>query len=116
MYLYTTEFMWQVEADLPVGQNLQDHLTTMLGPFIVDKPWTFLPTELLRYLAHQMTTMLRPFKEDKPKPWTFLPTKLLRYQAHQLTTTLGPFIIDTSYAPSFPPKLGGVTLKSNIKL
>ena len=44
-------FLWQVEADLPVGQNLQDHLTTMLGPFIIDKPWTFLPSQLLRYLS-----------------------------------------------------------------
>ena len=38
-----------MEADLPVGRNLQDHVTTMLGPFVLDKPWSFLPTRLLRY-------------------------------------------------------------------
>ena len=74
--IFLTMFLWQVEADLPVGQNLQDHLTTMLGPFIIDKPWTFLPSQLLRYLVYHLTTMLGPFIIDKP--WTFLPSQLLR--------------------------------------
>ena len=47
-------------VDLPgVGSNLQDHVTTILGPFIVNKPVTFnlarlifSPGTLFEYFIH----------------------------------------------------------------
>ena len=30
-----------MKKDLPVGDNLHDHVTTMLGPFLVDQPILF---------------------------------------------------------------------------
>ena len=47
-----------VKKDLPVGDNLHDHVTTMLGPFLVDKPILFdivrsaTPSVVWQYLAH----------------------------------------------------------------
>jgi len=35
--------------DLPVGKNLQDHLTTMLAPFIINKPISFDPSRFLTF-------------------------------------------------------------------
>ena len=37
----------KVVRDLPVGKNLQDHLTTMLGPFMINKPISFDPSRFL---------------------------------------------------------------------
>jgi len=31
----------KVRKDLPVGKNLQDHVSTFLGPFLIDKPVSF---------------------------------------------------------------------------
>ena len=47
-----------MKKDLPVGDNLHDHVTTMLGPFLVDKPILFdivrsaTPSVVWQYLAH----------------------------------------------------------------
>ena len=30
-----------MKKDLPVGDNLHDHVTTMLGPFLINKPILF---------------------------------------------------------------------------
>jgi choline dehydrogenase-like flavoprotein len=35
--------------DLPVGRNLQDHLTTSLGPFLLNSPVAFDPASMLRH-------------------------------------------------------------------
>ena len=36
---YLTFSITQVEEDLPVGKNLHDHLTTSIGPFILNKEY-----------------------------------------------------------------------------
>ena len=36
-----------LSKDLPVGSNLQDHLTTTLGPFMLNSPLGFEPSSLL---------------------------------------------------------------------
>ena len=41
-----------MSADLPVGENLQDHLTTTLGPFMLDTPVGFNPLSLLSPYTH----------------------------------------------------------------
>merc|ERR1719357_223233 len=38
-----------VIRDLPVGKNLQDHLTTMLGPFMINKPLSFDPSRFMSF-------------------------------------------------------------------
>ncbi|CAG7722954.1 unnamed protein product [Allacma fusca] len=46
-----------VLADLPVGSNLQDHVSTLVGPFIINQPITFnpetdlKPEELIKFIT-----------------------------------------------------------------
>ena len=47
-----------VSADLPVGENLQDHLTTTLGPFILDNPVGFNPLSLLSPYTHLQVKLI----------------------------------------------------------
>ena len=59
MVIHFSQLGIPVVADLPVGENLQDHLTTTLGPFMLNNPLGFNPLSLLNPYTYLQVLLMQ---------------------------------------------------------
>jgi len=67
LYAFPNLFQIHVKISLPVGQNLQDHISSLVGPFLIDAPLSIIPERDIN------SDSIADFDTNGKGPLAFLP-------------------------------------------